>query len=464
MATIQTELAQIELPDFGHPHVQPQIAPAEYEKRLQTLWERAAERGLDALLVYADREHSANLAFLTGYDPRFEEALLILTAGGQPQLLIGNEGWGYSQTSPVKLERRLYQSFSLMGQDRSGSDKLGIILSKTGVYRGSKVGIIDWKYFGVEEYENPELWINAPAYLVDTVRHVADRSPVNATDLLMNPVNGMRLLNSVDQLASFEFAATCMSSSMRRILWGLKPGMSEFEAMELAHLNGMPLSCHPMLSTGPRAEWGLPSPSSRRMQVGDPFTCALGVWGALSSRAGFLVHDETQLPGGISDYVRRLVQPYFAAIVEWYQTVGLGVKGGELYRVIRSYLSDPFFGLSLNPGHFIHLDEWVHSPVYAGSNIELQAGMALQVDVIPATGGPYFTTNIEDGIALADEGMRQNFASRWPEGWQRIQARRAFMRDVLGIQLKPEVLPFSNLAACLPPYLLQPGKAMRVKG
>ena len=36
---------------------------------------RMDERGLDQLVVYADREHSANLSYLTGFDPRFEEAL-----------------------------------------------------------------------------------------------------------------------------------------------------------------------------------------------------------------------------------------------------------------------------------------------------------------------------------------------------------------------------------------------------
>jgi len=35
--------------------------------------------------------------------------------------------------------------------------------------------------------------------------------------------------------------------------------------------------------------------------------------------------------------------------------------------------------------------------------------MALQVDVIPATNTPYHTTNIEDGIVLADEALRQAF-------------------------------------------------------
>ena len=145
------------------------------------------------------------------------------------------------------------------------------------------------------------------------------------------------------------------------------------------------------------------------------------------------------------------------------QYIGLGVRGGELYEIVHRHLGDPFFGVSLNPGHLIHLDEWLHSPIYPGSEVGLQSGMAFQVDVIPATGGPYFTSNIEDGIALADESLRGEFAAAWPEAWSRIQARRVFMERELGIRLKPEVLPFSNLAAFLPPFLLSPDRAMRVR-
>jgi len=464
MTDLQVEHAQIDLPDFGHPAVQVRIQGPEFEARLETTWEGVVARGLDTLLVYGDREHFANLAFLTGYDPRFEEAALILNGKGPPVLLVGNEGWSYSRISPVDLERSLYQPFSLMGQDRSKSDPLAKIFRDAGLHEGTKVGVIDWKYFGPEAGRMPELWLNAPAYLVDTLRQVTGQPPVNATDILMNPRDGLRVINSVDQLACFEFAATCVSNAMRRVLWGLRPGMSEFEAMEQARLNGLPMSCHPMLSAGPKVELHLPSPSDRRMQLGDPVFVALGVWGALNARAGFLVHDESELPGEIRDYVERLVKPYFVAIIEWYQHVGLGVTGGELYEIIQRRLGEPFFGVSLNPGHLIHLDEWVHSPVYSGSDIELRSGMALQVDVIPATGGPYFTTNIEDTIALADEELRQDLQARWPEAWSRIQARRVFMQDELGIELKPEVLPLSNLAAFLPPYLLDPGRAMQVTG
>ena len=41
-----------------------------------------------------------------------------------------------------------------------------------------------------------------------------------------------------------------------------------------------------------------------------------------------------------------------------------------------------------------------------------------------------------------------------------MDARRAFMRDVLGIRLKPETLPLGNLAAALPPYLLAPNRIL----
>jgi hypothetical protein len=159
--------------------------------------------------------------------------------------------------------------------------------------------------------------------------------------------------------------------------------------------------------------------------------------------------------------VDRVVVPYFACAAEWYETVGIGVTGGQLFDVVRRHLGDPFFSVHLNPGHFIHLDEWPSSPIWEGSEVRLRSGMALQIDIIPATGSAYHTTNIEDGIALADEAARGELATRSPGLWQRVPMRRAFMADVLGIQLKPEVLPFSNLAGYLPPFWLSPGLAMR---
>lgn len=460
----RVELRRIELPDFGEATVEPAIDAAEYAAHIAAVRALAHDAQLDCVLVYADREHAANLAFLTGYDPRFEEALLILAHDQNPVLLVGNEGWDYAAVSPLDLDVRLYQPFSLLGQDRSRSASLQDILRDLGVGSGTRAGIVDWKYF--EPAAGPETadWLYAPAFIVDVLRQLTGQPVRNVTRWLMNPDDGLRAVNSVDQLASFEFAATRSSNAMRRVLGALRPGRREIDAIQAGGLPGLPHSMHPILISGPRTRLALASPSVRAMQLGDPVSCALGVYGALNARAGFLVHEAGELPAAIQDYAERLVMPYFAAIVEWYSTVGIGVPGGELFAVIQRHLGDPFFGVGLNPGHLIHLDEWVHSPIFAGSTLELRAGMALQVDVIPATHTPYFTTNIEDGIALADEPMRQAFATRWPEAWGRIQARRDFMQRQLGIQLKPEVLPFSNLAAHLTPYLLSPDLALGCVG
>jgi hypothetical protein len=240
--------------------------------------------------------------------------------------------------------------------------------------------------------------------------------------------------------------------------------MTEREAVALLGWNGWPLSCHLMLTAGPRATFGLLSPGDRPIERGDRFTTAFGIWGALTCRAGFVAESAGELPGPIRDYVDRLVAPYFAAIAEWYGAIRVGVTGGELHEIIARRLGDPFFGIFLNPGHQLHLDEWVNSPIAHGSTIEVRSGMAFQVDVIPATGTEYFTTNIEDGIALADAPLRAAFAQRYPEAWTRIQARRRFMADQLGIELHPDVLPFSNLPAHLPPFLLRPDRAMTLAG
>src|SRR5437773_10630928 len=68
-------LIDIELPSFGIPDTQPQLPTSLYSERLRRLSEKASMAGIDVVLIYADREHFANMAYLTGFEPRFEEAL-----------------------------------------------------------------------------------------------------------------------------------------------------------------------------------------------------------------------------------------------------------------------------------------------------------------------------------------------------------------------------------------------------
>jgi hypothetical protein len=90
---MRSALRDVAVPAFGVPLEAPRIPPATYEKRCR---EAYAGAGCDWLIVYADREHLANVAFLSGYDPRFEEALLLLGPRGKRVLVVGKEGEVYA--------------------------------------------------------------------------------------------------------------------------------------------------------------------------------------------------------------------------------------------------------------------------------------------------------------------------------------------------------------------------------
>jgi Xaa-Pro aminopeptidase len=427
-----------------------------YAARLEQLRERMERRRYDRIVVYADREHSANLAWLTGFDPRFEEAILLVAPTGAPAILVGNECYEMAGAAPLPMRRERFQDLSLPSQPRDRSRSLEAILGDEGVTAGTRVGVIGWK-----PYAEPSM-LDVPSFLADELRRLVGPGGTveNANDLLIDAADGLRVINEVDQLAAMEAAACTTSTGVWSVIHGLRPGLRERDAVALLGWDGTPLSCHLMLTAGPRAAYGLLSPGDRAVERGDPFTVAFGIWGALNCRAGFVVEDAAELPDEARAYVDRLVAPYFAAVAEWYGALRIGQAGGVLHDIIDRHLGDPFFGIFLNPGHQISLDEWVNSPIRPGSTIELRSGMAFQVDIIPATGTPLFTTNIEDGIALADATLRGELAAAYPDAWARIEARRAFMAEALGIELHPDVLPFSNIPAYLPPYLLRPGLAM----
>src|SRR5258705_2254891 len=226
--------------------------------------------------------------------------------------------------APLPLRRHLFQDFSLPSQPRDRSRPLAEILGDEGIARGTRIGVVGWKTYARREMSD------APAFIVDEVRRIVGPSAAveNATGLLIDAAGGLRVTNEVEQLAYFEWAACQTSQGVRNLIFGLRPGLTELEAVRLLEWNGTPLSCHLMLTAGPRARFGLLSPSDRRIERGDPFTTAFGIWGALNCRAGFVATGARELPLGVSDYVERLVAPYFEAVGESYRALPIRVAGG----------------------------------------------------------------------------------------------------------------------------------------
>jgi hypothetical protein len=232
--------------------------------------------------------------------------------------------------------------------------------------------------------------------------------------------------------------------------------MTERAAIGAMGYEGDPLSAHVMFASGDEVDVGLRSPSGRMLQRGDGVTTAIGFWGGLCCRAGLLAEGTADLRAGNADYIERFAAPYWSAIAAWYESLSIGVSGSEIHRRVMAEMEPFGFAPALNPGHLIHADEWMNTPIYDRSPLQIQSGMTLQSDIIPDCTRPGWAANCEDTVAVADAALRADLADRHPDVWYRITARRDFMIARLGIQLRDEVLPLSTLPGYFSPFWLSP--------
>jgi len=443
---VKIELRDIALPDFGLSETEPDIPMELYVERCERAYQAAT---CDWLVVYGDREHYANVAYLTGFDPRFEETVLLLGPADARLLLVGNEGWGYTSMARLKVDVVLCQSFSLMGQDRSVAPRLSNVLQDAGIRRGQRVALVGWKYLEPEEMADGRSGFFAPAVLVDNLRGlVGDPDAVtDATWVLMHPTRGLRAHNEVEQIVAFEWAAARATLAVSRVVRGVQPGMTELQAMANMGFDGKPLSVHVMFASGQDVIVGLRSPTTRRIERGDGVTTAIGFWGGLGSRAGIVQEVDDA-------FLHKAAIPYFRGLATWYQSVGLGVAGGTIFERVSDALAEGGLRSLLNPGHLTSLDEWMHTPVRPGCGEQIASGMAVQCDIIPTPMPRGWAINCEDPVVFANERLRGELEQRYPNVWSRIRARQEFMRRLLGLQIGEDVLPLSSTPAYLAPLWL----------
>jgi hypothetical protein len=82
--------------------------------------------------------------------------------------------------------------------------------------------------------------------------------------------------------------------------------------------------------------------------------------------------------------------------------------------------------------------------------------MPFQVDIIPTRMRDGWALNCEDGIVFADAALRAELKARHPAVVERIEARRNFVRDELGIAIRDSILPLSSTPLCPRPSGLRP--------
>lgn len=266
MVTVQ--FVKRPLPDLDTPAAIPILDPPIFQQRYERL-ERAREAaGLDCLALYADREHSANLAWLTGFDPRFEEALWIQGRQRTPMLLVGNENLSYAPSQlKIPAEVVLYQPFSLPNQDRSQSADLFSLLQRAGVTPRTRCGLAGWK-----PLPQPEV----PYWIVRAFADVTGSEPGNASGLLIDPDIGVRVTLEPEMIRFCEYAASLTSNAVRRWVTTLREGMTERDAAASLNAFGLELNCHPMVNFGRPILSGLKSPRNNPARRGG--VRAGGLW------------------------------------------------------------------------------------------------------------------------------------------------------------------------------------------
>lgn len=447
----RARVIEIEWPEFGRAADPPgwRVSRDEYARRLSRLRERMEAEGLTHFVIYGDREHFASLQWLTGFDPRFEEALLIAGRRGKPLLLAGNECMNYAPAAPpvaagdILLER--YPELSLPDQPREGGRPLAEILRDCGMDAHSRVGVAGWKPL------EPGHRLDAPAFLADELRFAAGyENVVNAARALIE----LRQEAAPEEIAFFEWTQTLASEGMKRVLRALKPGALDYELLEEVRYNGVPLGCHMTLKCGNNRA-SLASACGERVVRGGRFSCGICYWGANCCRCGWVAESEADLPVEARGYIEEFAGPYFEAMGAWFDALRIGATGGELWRAVHERLPFEKFGVFLNPGHLIHFDEWLSAPAYEGSTERLASGMVVQADVIPSHPVLY-SSRMEDGYLLAGAALQAELRRRFPALMQRCEARREFLRGVLGLPVNDEVLPLGNFCGIVPPFLLRP--------
>jgi hypothetical protein len=198
----------------------------------------------------------------TGFDPARGGDLVVGTAD-EPAILVGNECYGMAGAAPLPMRRCLFQDFSLPGQPRDRSRALSEILADEGVRDGSHVGVVGWKGYADRSV------MEAPAFIVDELRRLTRSGIVERRPLLIGAPR-LRVINEADVPRSSTPPA------------GPRSGLPRVDPRRCARtrprLSGerQPAVCHLIDERDRNAR--LLSPGDRRIERGDRFTVAFGIW------------------------------------------------------------------------------------------------------------------------------------------------------------------------------------------
>lgn len=456
--------AHVDSPCIGYPESKPQVPDSVFRARLENFCAILKRNHLDAAVIYADREHYANFRFFTNVDPRFEEALLVIHQDERAFMALGNECYSLAAIAAIPVEPVFCQMFSLPNQPMDSFVSIENVIKSCGIFNGMHIACIDWKLMTSRHGNDWCRMYSMPSYLIEAIAGIVGdpKCMINGTGLLIHPEDGLRRIAEPSAIAEFEYGAACASQSCIDMLNSVEPGMREHDLANLAQAHGQVLSCHEYVVGGDNPRRGLVSPSAYTLRSGDDVIISLGLEGGLTCRRAVLSRSGEGMAQDPEYYLESIVKPYMATVFNWYEMMKIGTRCEDIYSMVASSFPKDKYGWMLNPGHFIGYEEWMSSPFYKGSNTVIQSGMMFQMDIIPSDPA-YVTPNAEDGLVIADAQLRAQLQQDYPEMYARIQMRRRFVEEQLGLKLSPEVLPLSNCFGEYRPFILARDKAITIR-
>ena len=123
---------------------------------------------------------------------------------------------------------------------------------------------------------------------------------------------------------------------MLKALNAIEIGQRETDIGALLNDEGQTPTVVTIAATGQRFEYANMYPTAKEIQLGDALSLTTGYKGGLSSRTGFVIENEQQLPEAQRDYLERVAKPYFQAVVHWLETIRIGLLGEKCTKRLKN--------------------------------------------------------------------------------------------------------------------------------
>jgi hypothetical protein len=232
--------------------------------------------------------------------------------------------------------------------------------------------------------------------------------------------------------------------------------MNEAELASYARCDLSPWQMYPLVNFGALSvSLGLRSPDSRlTLSLGEVFGLCYSQRGSLCSKVGIAAYDEATVVGWLKGRIESFYGKHWQAVAAWLATLKTGVTGGQLYKAVMDIIGGSEFGVTLNPGHYIGMDEWTNSSCSPESNLPVVSASVLQTDIIASKSDTVMTAICEDTVIVADKDFRKTLKQAYPDVYARIEKRTGMVRELLNIPVSGDVLAVSPLTGVMFPYML----------